>query len=116
MVRASDAAHVSPPVCGQSITTGFLEVIGFSWRLATALSAQNASKDPNPLFDAWELEGRSHIKQVLAITMAPGARFDKSDRLKILWRDRMLWIVQNVPGLNIKVVRIPGGTTEVSVC
>lgn len=97
VVVAGDAAHVFPPFGGQGVTTGFLDVMGLSWRLATLLKPENAAKDPRPVFDTWESERRSQIKQALDATMERGALFDEASPLKILWRDWMLWILQRTP-------------------
>lgn len=97
VIVAGDAAHVFPPFGGQGVTTGFLDIMGLSWRLATLLKSENAEKDPGPVFDAWEAERRSQIKQALDVTMERGELFDEANTLKILWRDWMLWILQRTP-------------------
>ena len=97
VVVAGDAAHVFPPFAGQGVTTGFLDVMGVSWRLATLLKPENAAKDPQPMFDTWESERRTQIKQALDMTMDRGALFDVSNPLKVLGRDWMLWILQRTP-------------------
>lgn len=103
VILAGDAAYVFPPFGGQGITTGFLDVMGLSWRLEIALRPQNAFKDPTPLFDAWESERRTQIKKALNYTMAMDATFDESNPFKIFWRDWMLWIMQRLPGLKAKL-------------
>ena len=103
VVVAGDAAHVFPPFGGQGVTTGFLDVMGLSWRLATLLKPENAKKEHGPVFDTWESERRSQIGQALNATMERGALFDEAHPLRILWRDWMLWILQHTPIIKDKM-------------
>ena len=97
VIVVGDAAHVFPPFAGMGITTGFLDAMGLSWRLATALQPADISKHPTPLLDGWEAERKDQITRVLKFTMERGAIFDESNPVKIFCRDWLLWLLQRTP-------------------
>jgi hypothetical protein len=63
------------------------------------LDPQNEVNDPTSLFNAWESERRTQIKQALNLTMERGATFEERNPVKIFCRDWMLWFMQRTPWL-----------------
>ena len=102
VMLAGDAAHVFPPHGGLGVTQGFLDVSNLAWRLALAVEIKQPPNLDN-LWNAWEMERKSNVKQSLQYTHKMGDIFEEKNPVKLLIREVLMWFLQLIPYIRTKV-------------
>ena len=83
---AGDAAHMQPPFLGQGMCQGIRDVANLSWKLGDVLRGVS----PDALLDSYELERRTHVRELIERIKAVGALICERDPQKAQARDAKL--------------------------
>jgi 3-(3-hydroxy-phenyl)propionate hydroxylase len=91
---AGDAAHAMPPWIGQGMAAGVRDVANLCWKLDAVLRGEL----PETVLDSYEVERKPHVKEITKRAVFVGRIITERRRPVTLIRNRLLRIVNRVPG------------------
>jgi 3-(3-hydroxy-phenyl)propionate hydroxylase len=87
---AGDAAHMQPPFLGQGLCQGARDVANLAWKLAMVLRGEVEPASADTLLDSYEVERKSHARELITRIKAVGAVICERDVRRARLRDASL--------------------------